>query len=135
MYRKSTSLPITIFVTSICKYLIGKYVITLIFSLVNITFIIYKSQLAATAHIKKACEICCVYSECLMFCAFGWKLPLSLMLLFTNPTKRWKMQMNYFVLFTLLFSWNYSTFSPKNQLAYKLFCYSTFSNKFSVFSF
>ena len=55
-------------------------------------------------------------------------------LLFTNPTKRWKTQMNYFVLFTLVFSWSYSTFSPKNQLTYKLFCNGTFNNKFSIFS-
>ena len=55
-------------------------------------------------------------------------------LLFMNPTKRWKMQMNYFVLFTLLFSWNDSTFIPKNQQAYKLFCYSTSKNKFLIFS-
>ena len=48
-------------------------------------------------------------------------------------TKIWKMQMN-FVLFMLLFNWSYSTFSPKNQLTYKLFCYSTFSNKFLVFN-
>ena len=59
---------------------------------------------------------------------------MDFMLLFMNPTKRWKIQMNYFVLFTLLFSWSYSIFSPKNQLAYKLFCYNTFSNKFSVFN-
>ena len=32
------------------------------------------------------------------------------------------------------FNWSYSNFNQKNQLAYKLFCYSISSNKFSIFN-